>query len=293
LLQDALRKPFAPQLYVTLTRSNAKEIIWGDLLRLNEHYDLGGKPNLVDLTLTWDTGAAIHLRGANNEREIAKIRGKRFKRAVIDEAQAFPDRILRPLVDDTIGPALLDFDGELWVVGTPGPIPVGYFHDIDVGKHSEGWDHHSWTMRENIWLPRLSGRKIDDLIEEVLKDHGWTSSSPTFRREYLGEWTLDKDALVFHWSDAINAYQKKPEGAWTYVMGVDLGFVDSDAVAVLGWTDNDPAVYLVDEVVQSKLTVSECGKMVKELWERWRPVATEVDAGGLGKKILEELQRRG
>jgi hypothetical protein len=289
-LLHAMREPYAPQLYVTLTRLNAKQILWPELLRLNEEYGLGGSPNHAELILRMPHGADIVLTGANTEREIEKIRGKRFKSATIDEPQSIPDRILKPLVHDIISPALLDFDGSLALIGTPGAARVGLFYRA---CHGEGqWERHQWTMRDNPWLERLSGKPVSQLLAEVRAEHGWTEDDPTYRREFCGEWVDDQNALVFRWSDACIWDGGLGPGDWRYVMGVDLGFEDSDAIAVLAWQPHSPSVYLVYEHVGSRAGVTELGERVREVWQRYKPMATWVDSGGLGRKIVEELRVR-
>lgn len=292
LLEGALLPPYVPQLYVTLTRSNSKEILWPDLLRLNDEHGLGGEANLTDLSLRWPTGAAIQLRGANNEREIAKVRGKRFKRAIIDEAQSFPDRVIRPLIGDVLGPTLVDYDGELWLTGTPGAAPVGYFWDLTGGEVGPRWERHAWTLRENPYLQALSGKPIDDILRDIREEHGWTLDDPTYRREYLGEWCRDENALVFRWGAQCEWDGVLPAGEWQYVIGVDLGHEDADAIVVLAWCRQRPEVYLVHEDVTAKQGVTELGQKVVDLHAKYRPKALWVDTGGLGRKIAEELRRR-
>lgn len=292
LLEGTQRAPFVPQLYVTLTRSNAKEILWPDLLELNELHGLGGEVNLTDLSMRWPNGGAILLRGANNEREIAKIRGHRFKRVVVDEGQSFPDRVIRPLIDDVVGPTLLDYDGELIVTGTPGPAPVGFFWDITMGTLAGRWERHAWTLADNPYLPALAHRTIDDILAEIRAEHGWTVDDPTYQREYLGRWCRDENALVFRWGPQCEWDGVLPPGQWHHVIGVDLGHEDADAIVVLAWSRQHPAVYLVHEHVAAKQGVTELGDQVLELHRRYRPKALWVDTGGLGRKIAEELRRR-
>lgn len=295
LLEDARRPPFAPQLFVAMTRRQAREIIWDDLLLINHEHELGGVANMSELTLTFPEfpGSRIMLTGANNERETAKIRGKKFKRVVADEMQGIPDRVAKPLVLDIIGPALVDYQGELWLAGTPNPVDVGFWYDITAGKLAHLWEQHRWSLLDNPYLHRLAGKTGQQILADVRAEHGWTEDDPTYVREYLGQWTRDHDALVFRWDAGRNGFEALPDGkGWRYVIGVDLGFEDADAIAVLGWTPESPDVYLVEEHVEAKAGITELGEKVAELRQRYQPVATWVDPGGLGRKIIEELRRR-
>jgi hypothetical protein len=77
-----------------------------------------------------------------------------------------------------------------------------------------------------------------------------------------------------------------------FVMGIDLGFDDADAICVLGWSDESPELDLVFEMVMAKQTITPLMKQVQEIYERFKPQAVICDMGGLGKKIAEELQER-
>jgi len=295
MLTIAMEPPYAPQLYVTLTRLNAKQIVWGDLLRANHEHGLGGEPNHSELILKMPRGADIVLAGANNEREIAKIRGKKFKGANVDELQSIPDRIAVPLIDDVIGPALLDYGGYLALTGTPGPILGGLFYDADEGKRKGEFEHHRWTLRDNVYLPAVvAGRTADEILQEVLAEHGWDANNPTFRREYLGEWVRDDDALALHYDPIRNACSAEAtrRPGWVYVVAFDIGFEDADAIAVLGWAPGERKLRLVREIVVRRQGISELGDQLKHVVDTYHPMKVVGDLGALGKKIAEELRRR-
>lgn len=291
----ALEPPFAPQLYVTLTRLNAKQILWADLLRLNHEHQLGGEANHSELILKMPRGADIVLAGANNEREIAKIRGKRFKGATIDECQSFPERIIQPLVGDVIGPTLLDYQGYMALTGTPGPVLAGYFYEADQGTKSGRFERHHWTLADNIYLPaRAQGMSVEAILRQVRDEHGWDVQNPTYRREYLGEWVRDDDALALHYDPARNVctWHDRAQDGWVYIIAFDIGYEDADAIAVLGWAPGERKLQLVREVVVPRQGITELGEQLKALVDAFRPMKVIGDLGALGKKIAEELRKR-
>ncbi len=291
LLQSALDHVGTDQLYVTLTRINAKQIIWPELARLNADYRLGGETNETELILKMPGGGRIFLAGVNNEREVGKIRGKKFKRAIIDEAQLLPT-YLRSLIDDVIVPALTDYQGDLWLTGTPGPAMVGPFWDA---WHGKAWSRHHWTMLDNPHIEKLSGKPVAAILAEERERRGIDENDPTYQREFLGQWVHDQRALVFEYNAAKQHYEDAdlPGGAWSYVQASDLGFEDEDATAVLGWSDKAPSVYLLDEAVAAKQGLTELAETALALWKRYpNTVEFPWDFGGLGKKAGEEVIRR-
>lgn len=297
LLEGAIQPPFANQGYITLSLKNAKRLVWPTLKRLNQEYSLGGVPNETEGALRFPglpNEPNIYLGGVKDRGEIEKIRGWEggAKRFVIDEAQSIRTSLLQEVVDDVIEPALLDYDGELMVSGTPGPVKTGYFHDIDVGAKRGSWEHFFWTLLENPYLQAKSGKPPGQILAELRERRGWTEDHPTYVREYRGQWVNDVDALVFHYSAEVNDFTAPPEGRLTYVMGVDLGFEDADAIAVLGWGEHDRTVYLVEEHVDRKQGVTELADRVRALYLKYKPIRLVADFGGLGKKIAEEIRRR-
>jgi hypothetical protein len=293
LMLGALEPPIVPELYVTLTRGNAKEIIWPDLIRLNAEYQLGFKPREGNLELISPIGIPIQLRGAHTATEIEKYRGKKFKKTIIDEAGSFPDRVIRPLIQDVIGPALMDYQGSLTLTGTPPMLRRGFFYECWKGPLAEGRELHHWTVRENERFPaRLAGASVEQILADILKEFGWTVDSPSFRREYLGEDVEDREALLYEYLESRNHYDALPGGVWHYVLALDLGHDDNSALAVLGWPEHSRVVYLVDEWRDNKVDVTDCAKQMTEFQARYKPQSMVIDQGGLGKMIAAEMRRR-
>jgi hypothetical protein len=73
---------------------------------------------------------------------------------------------------------------------------------------------------------------------------------------------------------------------------VDVGFDDSDALSVIGWSEYDKRAYLIEEHVQNKQGITELAGKISELITRYSPMKVVMDTGGLGKKIAEELTKR-
>jgi hypothetical protein len=291
--------PYGNQLYVTSTLKNAKRLIWPTLKKLNTKYDLGGVPNEVEAYMRFPrlpNEPVIYLGGAKDSSEIEKIRGYEggLKRAAIDEAQSIRASVLRTLVDDVIEPSLFDYDGELDMVGTPGAVAAGYFHDIDVGPAKAGWDHFFLDLRKNPFLTEKSGKTAEQQLAELRARRGWSETNTTYRREYLGEWVTDSDALALHYDAARNAcaWQDAPQPGWRYILVFDIGYDDADAIAVLGWGPYDRRLHLVKEVITRKQGITELGNQLKLLWAIFSPHRLIGDLGALGKKIGEELKAR-
>ena len=298
LLDTALNKPKAASLYITLSRLNAKRIIWAEILDINRKFELGGIPHETELSIKFPNGHIIYFSGAKDKSEVEKYRGFPLVKVYIDEAQAFRPYI-ESLVDDVLSKSLFDYDGTLCLIGTPGPVPVGYFYKA---SQSETWAHHSWTMLQNPWLERKSGKTPMELILRDCKRMGVMPTDPKIQRECFAKWATDTNSLVFKYTRELNDYLTwQPQAKAQYVIGVDLGYDDADAIAVIGWNQayhypGSPAhgsqTYLIYEETKTKQGITELATALDKLVKKYNPVAVVIDAGGLGKKIVEELKKR-
>lgn len=288
LIDTARQHPGMACLYITLSRLNAKRILWPDLLKINRDYNMGGKPHETELTLTMPNGHIIYLSGAKDKSEVEKYRGFPLKKVYIDEAQAFRP-YLQELVDDVLAKSLYDFNGSLALTGTPPPIPVGFFHDC---VHSKSWSRHSWTMFENPYIKVKSGRDPMELVLEDCERMGVGINDPRIQRECFGKWTIDLTSLVFKYNQELNDYVDLPTTLDNFVIGVDLGNDDADAIGVIGWATHSTDSYLVHEDIQRKQGITELAGKIAALIEKYNPLSVVMDTGGLGKKIAEEIRKR-
>lgn len=273
--------------YITLNRRSAKRIIWRELLKIDKEFELGAKIDNQELTLSFANGNMVHISGAKDEGDLDKLRGMALRKIYIDECQSFKP-YLEYLIDEVLEPSLLDYDGSLILIGTPGPVPAGYFYEQ---SQNRAWSHHAWTMQDNPWIRRKSGKNPAVLIKEIAERRGVSLDDPSILREFYGQWVRDNDALVYKFNRDINTFINPPQEL-NYIFGIDIGWQDSDAIAVLGFNEHDKHVYLVEEFVAPKLTISDLVEHIKYLQTIYEPTKMVMDAGALGKKIQEEIRQR-
>lgn len=288
LLDSVLRREGAVGLYLTLSRINAKRILWRTMLDMNREFHLGGVASESELCMRFGNGSVVYLSGLSDRQEVDKYRGLPLANVIVDEAQAVPP-FLEELVDAVLTPSLMDFDGSLALVGTPGPVPNSYFHNC-----SKTWSNHAWNVFQNPHIERKSRKAPRQHLNAELKRRGVSEHDPLIQREWFGRWVSDPNSLVFRYDARKNDFSELPEfpKPWEFVICVDLGFHDSDAIGVIAWNTESPNLYLVDEAIIAKQTVTELGEILRPMYERYRPVAIVMDTGGLGKKIAEELTKR-
>ena len=293
LIHTAINNDGVVALYITLRRNNAKKIIWRELKKINKDYKLGGVENISELSISFPNNSIIYLSGAKDTNEIENFRGLALKLVYIDEAQSFRE-YLKELIDDVLAPALMDYAGTLCLIGTPGAIPIGYFHDCAESKGTT-WSKHSWSFWNNPFIAHKSKLTHKQMLDRELKRRGVTVSDPSIQREWFGKWVLDSNSLLLHYNSLSNNFTSLPvitPNKYNYIMGIDLGFDDSDAIAVIAWSENSKVTYLVEEKVVSQQGLTELVEQINDMRARYDISKIVIDQGGLGKKLAEEVRRR-
>lgn len=290
-LQDTTERLEGDVAYITLSRKTAKKIIWKQLLKINKDYQMNAHIDNSELTITKPNGNTIHVSGAKDATEIEKFRGMKFRKVYIDESQSFRPYI-KDLIEDVLEPCLTDYDGSLILTGTPPPVPTGYFHDC---AHNPLWSHHHWTMMQNPHIKRLSGKEPMQIIQELAARRGLPMDHPNIVREYFGRWVKDTESLVYGFNPLINVIQPDklpPLHKMTFIFGVDIGWKDSDAIAVLGYDNESQNAYLVEEYIKNKNDITALVQQIEKMRAKYNPVRIVMDAGALGKKIQAEIVSR-
>lgn len=202
-------------------------IIWEDIREYNRMFDLGLDEHWSDKQWSRE-GATLEVIGFNSRRDSERARGRKFHLVCCDEVQGAPEWFAAFIVD-VVAPTTLDFRGQIVVAGTPSPTASGFFYDAYHAR--EGWSNgYHWTCAENPYFIN-QGR---DPLREARERYSLAEDSITYRREWLGEWIVDPDALVYYIPPgAIRAVPANQQ--WHYnVTGLDLGWRDNDAIAVVG-----------------------------------------------------------
>jgi hypothetical protein len=289
LVDTCLRQPGTTSIYITLARSSAERIIWPELKELNRRHGLKAAANEQKLSLVFPNGSTIYLQGGNDEGEIEKVRGlSNVALIYLDESQSFRT-LIKELVEDIAAKRLYDTNGRLRMIGTPGPVPSGYFYDC---ANNPKWSHHAWTMHANPHLLRKSGKTPQELIDQDCAMRGVGHDDPSIQRECYGKWAKDDNALLLHYEVDKNHYDVLPSGTWEYILGIDLGVRDSDSLSLLGFNSGSPYTYLVEEIVTPGQLTDELARQIAGLSAKYDISAMACDTGGLGLKVVEDLKAR-
>lgn len=272
LMRRMLTTPKARCLYVATTRVQAEELMWAPLKDLCERLGLEARFNETKLRCTLTrNGATLRLVGADDKREIDKLRGQPFHEVGVDEAASYPTQLLEHLIFRIIGPRLGDYGGGLWLIGTPGHVLSGPFYDAtrpgsDIHRAWEDrdrpefadwhrWSHHHWSVLDGApTVPAMARLWTEALLEKEANQ--WSDSHPVWRREYLGAWAADDTETVYRYrahaetGEELNQWDPPrdprtglailPEGHdWRYCYGLDLGHSDPMALVIFAYSPTE------------------------------------------------------
>lgn len=288
LLSTAICKPKSRCLYLHPVRLDAKRVLWPMLHDFNRDYKLNGVANEAELYFRFPNGSIIYVSGAATAGEISRFRGLELTLTYIDESQSFGN-YLEQLINDVLVPASFDNKGQIRLIGTPGALPVGYYADA---YHSKGWSHHAWTLFDNPWIQKKRHESPQAILLQEMERRGVSENDPTIQREIFGRFVIDSKKLVIDYDPLLNHFDTLPTAKWKHILGIDIGYEDADAIAVLCYCDASPTTYLIDEIISVKQGLTDLVRQVQELIIRYQPHKMMIDEGGLGKKLAEEMRRR-
>ena len=278
--------------YAARTRAIAKRLIWAKLHKCAR--DAGRKDwkfSETELTITNSKGGFVLIVGLDKPAEVEKLRGLKMRRFVGDEPATY-SAVLDALYDEILEPALMDLDGDIWLMGTPGPILAGFWYEASTQQDGfEEWEPHHWTMFDNPHTPDARA-----YLDRVLTRKGLDESDPTIQQEYFGRWCADDRAQVYRYVAAINDHAGLPAGydprKWVHTVCVDFGVVDDFAWTVEASHPHREQCYFVENGAGAGLLIDQMAEIVLRLMTAYNVHFLGGDPGGGGKSLIEQWNQR-
>jgi len=296
LMREALENPGCNVIFIGLTRSSAKAIVWKDVLKdINRRYELGATPNETDLTVTLSNGSVIYVTGADaDEDEMNKLLGRKFRLACVDEASMYTVNV-HNLVYGVLGPAMTDPNrggerGTICLMGTASNFPRGLFYDITTGKEP-GWKVFEWTAHDN---PHVA-KQWQEALDDIAANRPLYMETPQFKQWYLNEWVVDEEKLVYRFNpdkNLIKGLPLLPHDGWTYALGVDTGWEDDNAFVLTAYHVNDPHLYVPRTYAKKKMTFDQVAEKIQEFMRDPVMAPHKVFIDGANKQGVESMRQR-
>lgn len=290
MLNEAKENPGVSIGFVGLTRESAKKIIWKDILKvIDKRLKLDCKFNESDLTCTLPNGSILYIGGADaNPDDFNKFLGNKFKLLIIDEASMWKQDLYEA-VYTVLKPAMADYGGTICLLGTCGNMVQGLFYDLtkDVEqKEVLGWSVHVWTHQDN---PHMAA-KMKTEIDELIKARPGIEETPGFRQMYMNEWVIDSNARIYKYNEAKNTIAQLPNARYDYVLGVDLGWNDSNAFVLCAYSAHDNQLYIVETHKEPKMILDKVAIKIQEYQANYDIHTVVID--NANKQAVETMSAR-
>jgi hypothetical protein len=250
-----IQKPTARCLFISLTITKAMQLLWQPMMDLFAELGIKIKEHSrVEGRVVTEQGGLMQFGGNSTRDDRERNRGPYWDAVAIDEAQS--QKELLYLIESIISQTLIDTSGQLLVAGTGPRIRGTYWEALYLGQWADGKVLYpnalrlNWNISQNPFIPNY-----ERVLEDIRKDKGLTETDPLYQREYLGRIAYDDDALVLRLGDA-NAFTDEILEAWIasqsvadirFTAGMDFGFEDADALAIIAYSITKPERFLVYE----------------------------------------------
>lgn len=249
------------------------------------------------------------------------LHGKATELVTVDEAWSF-DAGQGNDLEASIVPTFTVTGGQLWLPSTAGTGASTWLRGfVERGRASVAADlrgplaYFEWSLPPDDVETVTGGLDVDadeasrraafdallaahpaagyTLRTDALAQAAATMRASTFLRAYGNVWTATSDRVIPDgpWSTARRYTWPAPDtGAVALAFDVDPD--RASAAIVAAWRDSPLGPIRVD-VVDARPGAAWVAARIRELRERWRPVAIGVDAAGPALDVADELDRDG
>lgn len=300
LIKAALEQPGSQSVFISYTRSTAKNTIWKPLQEFLRKLGIVPTVNKTDLALTLPNGSTIRLQGASKEEDAEKLRGNPYAIVVLDECgSAEYAHNLDYIVKDLLGISVDETRGTLVMIGTPDIYIDTLFYRVTGlspgdQDYEPGWSVHRWTWEDNDSLRPNSKERVSHNIrlslQERLKADPELPLTDGYKREYRGDWILASDQLVYRFNPAKNLTPELPPGPYETIISVDPASNDGTAFVVASFQKGG-ALYIRESYKLKQLDITQVAEHVKDLAERYKPITRYV-IDGAAKQAVSEMRSR-
>lgn len=285
LFKEAYENPNSSVLYIAQTKKNAERIMWKDVLKdISRKFKLDAKFHDQDLKVVLPNGSIIYLEGADSSVDAKdKFLGQKFRLIILDEIAKFRNDP-EGLIFDILMPCLADYQGTLAMIGTSNNLVQSYFAQVTQGK-VKGWAVHKWSALHNPHMRKQFLAEIARLKEANPK----AESEPWFRQNYLGEWVVDDQALIYKY-DRQQVEMRDEPTRLNYALGVTLSYTGLSAFSVVGSGDEAREAFIVETRSYKDNSIYRAIETIQELDAVYG--FTKIVCAEASKRLVEELRSR-
>lgn len=300
----AFKAPYSRHLIARLHGNAAEAAIWLDTLVKIENYYKGTglvrheRPHYIK----FPNKSEVWVDGLDEKERVERILGREYSTIHYNEVSQIPYSTIR-MVNTRLSQKV------------EGIRPKAYYDENPTGRGR--WSYKLFIEKVNP----LTGEPLknpdnfssiqmnpydnrDNIAPGYIENELETLTGGARERFLLGNYSDFTDLLVFRPPDvyAWDEFLEWGKDRWfkvRLVAGLDIGFEDADAFAVLAYVENEPETWLVAEYKERRNLTSELAAAIRSKLEWCKaniPAPTQemviyTDTGGGGKKSATDLAR--
>ena len=271
-----------------------KQIYWQPIIKWLEFHKIKHHPDRMGSQIYLPKSRrSIMFESLKDDASAKKILGKSNKIVVFDEAQNARQDILKTAVEEYAEPSLMDNGGICFLIGSPPKVHSTSYFLQRHKKTKNSFDNIN--IYDNKFIPKFLA---DAFLKNKRKEKGFIKGKEdsNFQRQYLGKLIEDVDSLVFPLTEH-HVYSKLPSilNKFDYYAagGIDIGFNDKDAFAVLYYYPKARMFFLDYEFEKSEQLTKEFSRVISRKLEKHKNIIDidlVGDSGGGGKKTIADME---
>jgi hypothetical protein len=239
--------------------------------------------NAQDKRFTFPSGASLQFGYCENDRDKYRYQGAELQFVAVDELTQWPESSYTYLLS-----RLRRLEGsQVPLRARAASNPGGVGHTWVKGRFVD-------SREPGAFVP--ANLADNPFVDQQAYLQSLSRLDPITRRQLLeGIWVQDSAGLVYRQFEGdrntIRALPiEDPKRQWTYMLGLDFGVVDQNALTVVAFRDHDPCVYIVLSYRFTALP-PEMAREVIDLNAQYKFARIVGDVGGLGKAYAEQMRQ--
>ena len=279
-------------IYASTTTEQAQRLVLKRLQQAEKGYDLNWHWKLGKNTIQTERNIIL-FAGLKDLKAVYSLQGLPIKLCIIDEPQFVKDEVLKTFILDVVSMGMIDFQGEAscCFVGNPFPVHSGYLWDM-VQNQSDYVKHYMINLSDNTFFNEK--QKIQFINQELeIRGETMDTLSNSSKRLIFGQWAEDDGHLVLSFKDKEkHIFDKIPNRErCDCIMGIDLGYDDKTAIAIMFYDPVDDIMYLDYEYQQEGMTIVPLVNKAKEVLAIYDTDSQNIiDTQGGGKQTAMTIR---
>lgn len=228
--------------FITPTYRQGKMIVFPVLRQMFQGF-VGAKINESEMSVMFDNGAELAVKGADNEHN---LRGVELTKCVMDEMA-----YIKPHVwEEIIYPMLATTRGSVLFIGTPSGYDIMY--DLySRGQSESDWRSWQFTTLQGGFVPAEEIERAKRTMDPV-----------RFRQEFEASFESTGNAAAYNFKRETHCVKSKELSDYSW-WGVDFNVDYMTAVLACQYTDN--TIHYYDELRLKNSNTEELSRKMKEI----------------------------